>query len=145
MSSEVEKAQTAVPAGGDTIFGKIARKEIPAKIVYEDDQCLAFDDISPQAPVHFLVIPKKPIEMLSTAKNEDKSVVNTFDSILPSFLGICSSLQRMLRTKKDLRMATEWSLTMEKKAASLYIICTCTLWVVDSWVGRQVDAPLCRF
>uniref|UniRef100_A0A0X3PEB7 Histidine triad nucleotide-binding protein 1 n=1 Tax=Schistocephalus solidus TaxID=70667 RepID=A0A0X3PEB7_SCHSO len=75
MSSEVEKAQTAVPAGGDTIFGKIARKEIPAKIVYEDDQCLAFDDISPQAPVHFLVIPKKPIEMLSTAKNEDKSLL----------------------------------------------------------------------
>ncbi|VDN14752.1 unnamed protein product [Dibothriocephalus latus] len=75
MSSEVEKAQTAAPAGGDTIFGKIARKEIPAKIVYEDDQCMAFDDVSPQAPVHFLVIPKKPIEMLGSAKKEDESLL----------------------------------------------------------------------
>ncbi|BHF74472.1 Histidine triad nucleotide-binding protein 1 [Sparganum proliferum] len=56
MSSEVKKAQTATAADGDTIFGKIARKEVPAKIVYEDDQCLAFDDVSPQAPVHFLLL-----------------------------------------------------------------------------------------
>ena len=43
-----------------TIFTKIINKEIPAKIVYEDDQCLAFHDISPQAPAHVLVIPKGP-------------------------------------------------------------------------------------
>ncbi len=48
----------------DTIFGKIIRKEIPAKIVYEDELCLAFHDVSPQAPVHVLVIPKQPIESL---------------------------------------------------------------------------------
>lgn len=41
-----------------TIFDKIISKEIPANIIYEDDQCLAFRDISPQAPTHFLVIPK---------------------------------------------------------------------------------------
>ncbi|MBV9865024.1 MAG: histidine triad nucleotide-binding protein [Abitibacteriaceae bacterium] len=46
----------------DTIFGKIIRREIPADIVYEDDQCLAFNDISPQAPVHILVIPRQPYE-----------------------------------------------------------------------------------
>ncbi len=45
----------------DTIFGKIIRGEIPSKKVYEDDDVLAFWDISPQAPVHFLVIPKKHI------------------------------------------------------------------------------------
>ena len=55
----------------DTIFGKIIRKEIPAKIVYEDDMSLAFHDVSPQAPVHVLVIPKKPIASLDTASKED--------------------------------------------------------------------------
>ena len=43
------------------IFQRIIDKEIPAKIIYEDDQCLAFHDVSPQAPVHVLVIPKKKI------------------------------------------------------------------------------------
>ncbi|KAK6050057.1 histidine triad domain protein [Cooperia oncophora] len=66
--SEVEKAQTAVREK-DTIFGKIIRKEIPAKIIYEDDEVLAFHDVSPQAPVHFLVIPKKPIQMLQDAED----------------------------------------------------------------------------
>mmetsp|Transcript_8139 Transcript_8139/g.26657 ORF Transcript_8139/g.26657 Transcript_8139/m.26657 type:complete len:110 (+) Transcript_8139:21-350(+) len=61
--SEVAKAQIAAP-GGDTIFGKIIRKEIPAKIAYEDDTVLAFHDVAPQAPVHVLVIPKKPIAMI---------------------------------------------------------------------------------
>jgi histidine triad (HIT) family protein len=57
--SEVEKAQSAQP-GGDTIFGKIIRKEIPAKILFEDEECLAFADVNPQAPFHALVIPKSP-------------------------------------------------------------------------------------
>jgi histidine triad (HIT) family protein len=55
----------------DTIFGKIIRKEIPARIVHEDDFCLAFHDVSPQAPVHVLVIPKKPIESLSQLEATD--------------------------------------------------------------------------
>ena len=52
----------------DTIFGKIARKEIPAKIVYEDDLVMAFHDVNPQAPVHVLVIPKEPLSMISKAE-----------------------------------------------------------------------------
>lgn len=60
---------------GDTIFGKIIRKEIPANIVYEDDLCLAFTDITPQAPTHILVIPKKPIPNLSEATSEDKELL----------------------------------------------------------------------
>ena len=44
-----------------TLFERIIARQIPAKIVYEDDQVLAFHDIQPQAPVHVLVIPKKPI------------------------------------------------------------------------------------
>lgn len=59
----------------DTIFSKIIRKEIPADIVYEDDLCLAFRDISPQAPTHILVIPKKPIPKLSDAVVEDKELL----------------------------------------------------------------------
>ncbi|MEM8544260.1 MAG: histidine triad nucleotide-binding protein [Cyanobacteria bacterium P01_H01_bin.119] len=59
----------------DTIFGKIIRKEIPADIVYEDDFCLAFKDITPQAPTHILVIPKKPIPKLADAVPEDKELL----------------------------------------------------------------------
>ena len=59
----------------DTIFGKIIRREIPADIVYEDDLCLAFRDITPQAPTHVLVIPKKPIPKLADASAEDKELL----------------------------------------------------------------------
>lgn len=59
----------------DTIFGKIIRKEIPADIVYEDDLCLAFKDITPQAPTHVLVIPKKTIPTLANASPEDKELM----------------------------------------------------------------------
>lgn len=45
----------------ETVFSKIIRREIPADIVYEDDHCLAFRDINPQAPVHILVIPREPV------------------------------------------------------------------------------------
>ncbi|XP_076016582.1 adenosine 5'-monophosphoramidase HINT1 [Genypterus blacodes] len=61
--------------GGDTIFGKIIRKEIPAKLVYEDDKCIAFPDISPQAPTHILVVPKKPIVQLSKAEEGDAALL----------------------------------------------------------------------
>ena len=60
---------------GDTIFGKIIRKEIPANIVYEDDLCLAFTDVNPQAPTHILVIPKQPIPKLSDAAPADKELL----------------------------------------------------------------------
>jgi histidine triad (HIT) family protein len=55
----------------ETIFSKIIRKEIPANIIYEDDSCLAFHDVNPQAPVHVLVIPKKPIVSLEHLASED--------------------------------------------------------------------------
>ena len=59
----------------DTLFAKIINKQIPADIVYEDDLCLAFKDINPQAPVHLLLVPKKPIDMLSNAKPEDQALL----------------------------------------------------------------------
>jgi histidine triad (HIT) family protein len=58
-----------------TLFGKIVRREIPASIVYEDDLCLAFRDINPQAPTHVLLVPKKEIDMLSSATAEDQALL----------------------------------------------------------------------
>lgn len=60
---------------GDTIFGKIIRREIPADIVYEDDDLLAFRDLNPQAPLHVLFIPKKPIATLNDATPEDAALL----------------------------------------------------------------------
>ncbi|XP_061481573.1 adenosine 5'-monophosphoramidase HINT1 [Rhineura floridana] len=74
MADEISKAQVAQP-GGDTIFSKIIRKEIPAKIIFEDEKCLAFHDISPQAPTHFLVVPKKPIAQLSQVQDSDETLL----------------------------------------------------------------------
>ncbi|KAG8130765.1 hypothetical protein E2320_017326 [Naja naja] len=74
MADEVCKAQAAQP-GGDTIFGKIIRKEIPAKIIFEDEKCLAFHDVSPQAPTHFLVIPKKHIAQISQVEDTDADLL----------------------------------------------------------------------
>ncbi len=59
----------------ETIFSKIIRKEIPANIVHEDEHCLAFHDVAPQAPVHVLVIPKKPIVSLEQLEQDDASLL----------------------------------------------------------------------
>uniref|UniRef100_A0A182KCC6 General transcription factor IIE subunit 1 n=1 Tax=Anopheles christyi TaxID=43041 RepID=A0A182KCC6_9DIPT len=76
MSDEVAKAQVAdAAAANDTIFGKILRKEIPCTFIYEDDKCVAFKDVAPQAPVHFLVIPRKTIPQLSKATEEDEALL----------------------------------------------------------------------
>lgn len=58
-----------------TIFQKIIDREIPAKILYEDDQCIAVNDISPKAPAHVLVIPKKLIPTLNDVTPADEAVV----------------------------------------------------------------------
>ena len=58
-----------------TLFEKIIAREIPAQIVYEDNQVLAFRDINPQAPTHALIVPKKPIPRLDEAKTEDQEML----------------------------------------------------------------------
>lgn len=55
----------------ECLFCKIAAKTIPAKIVHEDEQCVAFEDINPQAPVHVLVVPKKHIATVNETADED--------------------------------------------------------------------------
>ena len=58
-----------------TLFEKIIARKIPAAIVYEDDLVLAFRDITPQAPTHVLIIPKKPIPRVAEATPEDQAVL----------------------------------------------------------------------
>jgi len=59
----------------DTVFGKIVRGEIPARIEHDDDLCLAFHDVAPQAPVHVLVIPKRPIPSLAAVTAADADLL----------------------------------------------------------------------
>ena len=59
----------------DTIFGRIIRGEVPARIVHDDDRCLAFHDVAPQAPVHVLVIPKRHIENAGVVASGDGPVL----------------------------------------------------------------------
>ena len=59
----------------DNIFLKIAEKKIPAKIIYEDDRCVAFHDINPQAPTHVLIIPRKVIATHADIKEEDRDLL----------------------------------------------------------------------
>ena len=73
----------------DTIFGRIIRREIPARIVHEDDVCLAFHDVAPQAPVHVLVIPKRPIPSLAEVAPGD-------EPLLGHLLTVATALARTL-------------------------------------------------
>jgi histidine triad (HIT) family protein len=58
-----------------TLFEKIAARQIPAKIAYEDDLVLAFHDIQPQAPTHVLIVPKKPIPRIAQAGADDQALL----------------------------------------------------------------------
>ena len=69
-----------------TLFGKIIRREIPAKIAFEDEDCLAFHDIAPQAPIHLLLIPKKFIAKLGDAKPEDAPLLGLLLSKIPEIV-----------------------------------------------------------
>jgi histidine triad (HIT) family protein len=58
-----------------TLFEKIISREIPAQILYEDDLCAGFNDINPQAPIHVLIVPKKPIPRVGEATADDQQVL----------------------------------------------------------------------
>jgi histidine triad (HIT) family protein len=58
-----------------TIFEKIISREIPAKIIWEDDDAVAFEDVNPQAPVHVLIVPKKKISRLRDATDADRAIL----------------------------------------------------------------------
>jgi histidine triad (HIT) family protein len=58
-----------------TIFEKIAAREIPAKIAFEDEEVIAFHDVNPQAPVHVLIVPKRALPRLAEAKESDQQLL----------------------------------------------------------------------
>ena len=86
-----------------TVFTKIINKEIPADIVYEDELCLAFKDINPQAPVHILLIPKKEIYSSQQIQKEDQSLMGHLMVKAPEIaklLGL-SSYRLVVNTGED--------------------------------------------
>lgn len=81
----------------DCLFCKIGRKEIPAKLVYEDDEIFAFEDINPQAPTHILVCPRKHFASLSEAQPEDQAVLGKLQ-LVAAKLAAKRNLQNGYRT-----------------------------------------------
>ena len=83
----------------DCIFCKIANKEIPSSIVYEDDDVIAFKDLNPEAPVHVLVIPKKHISSLNAANSDDQQLLGKLMLTIPKIAaeqGIAESGYRVV-------------------------------------------------
>jgi histidine triad (HIT) family protein len=64
-----------------TVFTKIIAREIPAKIIFEDDRCLAFHDIHPQAPIHVLIIPKQEIVSLAECTEDDVALLGHLQNV----------------------------------------------------------------
>jgi histidine triad (HIT) family protein len=71
----------------DNIFLKIIEKKIPAKIIYEDEQCVAFQDINPQAPVHVLIIPRKVIRTHEDITAEDQALLGHLHLVAAQLAG----------------------------------------------------------
>jgi len=82
-----------------TLFEKIARREIPATVVYEEDDLLAFHDVNPQAPVHVLIIPKRCIPRIGEAKESDAQLLGRLLLAAPkiaTLLGVSESGYRLV-------------------------------------------------
>lgn len=87
-----------------TIFSKIISREIPAEIVFEDEQCLAFHDVSPQAPVHVLLIPKKPVVSLDDLQAEDGKLAGHLLMKVPEIaklLGLKNGYRTVINTGEE--------------------------------------------
>ncbi|KAM6469784.1 adenosine 5'-monophosphoramidase HINT2 isoform 2-T2 [Liasis olivaceus] len=72
---EAERAQRSAEEPGPTVFSRILDGSLPAHVLYEDDQCIAFRDAAPQAPVHFLVVPRRPIARISRVAESDAQLL----------------------------------------------------------------------
>jgi len=98
----------------DCLFCRIGRKEIPAKLVYEDPEIFAFEDINPQAPEHILICPRKHLVSLREAEAADAAL-----------------LGRILLVGAQLAKA--------RKSARAFSICTCTCSAAARWAGRPAS------
>jgi histidine triad (HIT) family protein len=87
-----------------TIFKRIIDKEIPARIVHEDDLSLAFHDVSPQAPVHILVIPKKEIPSIAHLEDSDAVLMGHLFNVVRKIAaeqGLTNGFRTVINTGKD--------------------------------------------
>jgi histidine triad (HIT) family protein len=87
----------------DNIFLKIIEKKIPAKIVHEDDRCVAFHDVNPQAPVHVLIIPRKVIPTHADITPEDRELLGHLHLVaaqLAQKLGLADGYRLVLNCKE---------------------------------------------
>lgn len=88
----------------DNIFQKIIDKDIPANIAYEDDQCLAFHDINPKAPVHVLIIPKRVIPTHDAITDADKELLGHLHVVaakLAATLGLTDGYRLVINCKES--------------------------------------------
>jgi histidine triad (HIT) family protein len=87
----------------DNIFQKIIDRQIPARIVYEDERCLAFHDVNPKAPVHVLILPRKVIPTHADVKSEDRELLGHLHLVaaqLADKLGIGDGYRLVLNCKE---------------------------------------------
>ena len=115
----------------DCVFCKIAAGEIPAKKAYEDDVCLAFYDLEPQAPVHVLLIPKQHIGSVSEITSENSAVV-------AHIFEVAGRLAKELGLEKGLSTAA-------KTAVNLCRICISICWAAAPWAGLRADDTCIHF
>lgn len=88
----------------DCIFCKISCGKIPCAKIYEDDDVIAFNDINPKAPIHFLIIPKKHIASLADAKPEDAQLLGKIINLVPVLAkqqGCDGGFRTVINTGKD--------------------------------------------
>jgi histidine triad (HIT) family protein len=93
-----------MPTPAETIFSRIIHREIPARIEHEDDLCLAFHDVAPQAPVHLLVIPKRPIPSLADVTADDEPLLGHLVAVASSLarkLGLDDGYRLVVNTGRD--------------------------------------------
>ena len=123
---------------GPTIFDKILDGSIPADFIHQDDKCVAFKDVNPQAPVHFLVIPRKRIAMIEEAEDGDGDLLGHLMLIarkvakeqgLDKGYRYCSLVLMLQYLNRILLL--ELSSIMVSKELSLYTIFTFTYWEAD--------------
>ena len=98
----------------DTIFGKIISGEIPSEFLYEDEHCIAINDINPQAPVHVLVIPKQSIPRLVDAQLNDQAL-----------LGHLMLVAGKLAQQLGVGMPFAWWSIMAPRLDRPFFTCTC--------------------
>ena len=88
----------------DTIFAKIISGEIPSEFIYEDEHCVAIHDVNPQAPVHVLLIPKKPVESLDRLDDSDAGLAGHLLLMVPQVaarLGLTDGYRTVINTGND--------------------------------------------